>query len=347
MRVSRKGWSAIAALCVVTVAAAGAAQAGRTAKSGKVTTLGIATPATTNDYGWNAQGVLAARATASKFHLKLDSITNIGYDKTDVTLRQLAHEGANLIVAHASGYDTIATRMAQQLKVPILTYDNPTGNVKGLVASITTKAEQPSYLAGVLAAKTTKTGKIGIVVSASAAEWWFMSGGFVAGARSVNPHVKIEFGQIGPASFDDAAGGKRVVTSLIGTGADVIFGMGDDASFGYLQAIENAKVNHKVWYIGDIGNMTPIDKKHVLLSSVMWSFTSAFNKAVRDVNAGTFGTHGYTLNVNNGGVYLLKTKYIPAATWTQIATDQRGIASGKIRVPVTGTANSFHRLLKG
>lgn len=346
MRVSSRAWGALVALCIISVAAAGVAQARRGANAGKVTELGIATPAAANDYGWNAQGLLAARATSSKFHLKLDSITNIGYDKTDVSLRQLAREGANLIVAHASGYDSIATRMAQQLKVPMLTYDNPTGNVKGYVASITTKAEEPSYLAGALAAKMTKTGTIGIVVSASAAEWWFMSGGFVAGARSVNPKVKIEFAQVGPASFDDAAGGKRVVTSVIGTGADVIFGMGDGASFGYLQAIESAKVGHKVWYIGDIGNMTPIDKRHVLLSSVMWDFTSAFTSAVKDVNAGTFGTHGYTLNVKNRGVYLLKTHYIPAAIWKQIVKDQNGIASGKIHVPVTGTSNSFHKLLK-
>ena len=53
----------------------------------------------------------------------------------------------------------------------------------------------------------------------------------------------------------------------------MIFGMGDDASFGYLQAISNANVGHKVWYIGDIGDMTPIDTKHVLLSSEPGSST--------------------------------------------------------------------------
>ena len=61
--------------------------------------------------------------------------------------------------------------------------------------------------------------------------------------------------------------------------------MGDNASFGYLQAIETAKVGHKVWFIGDIGNMTPIDKQHVLLSSVLWNFTKAFKQAIQDINA--------------------------------------------------------------
>jgi hypothetical protein len=57
--------------------------------------------------------------------------------------------------------------------------------------------------------------------------------------------------------------------------------MGDNASFGYLQAVESAKVGHKVWMIGDIGDMTPIDKKHVFLSSVLWNFTSVFTQAIK------------------------------------------------------------------
>ena len=57
--------------------------------------------------------------------------------------------------------------------------------------------------------------------------------------------------------------------------------MGDNASFGYLQAIETAKVGHKVWFIGDIGDMTPIDKNHVFLSSVLWSFTDAYKRRSR------------------------------------------------------------------
>ena len=74
---------------------------------------------------------------------------------------------------------------------------------------------------------------------------------------------------------------------MIAQGADVIFAMGDNASFGYLQAIETAKPGHKVWFIGDIGDMTPIDKKHVFLSSVLWNFADTFKQAVKDIEAGT------------------------------------------------------------
>ena len=101
-------------------------------------------------------------------------------------LRQLAQSGAELIIAHASGYDTIAQRIAQQYKVPMITYDVPTQLVKGLVSNITTSSQQGAYLAGILAAKTTKTAQVGIVISAADTNWYKMSGGFAAGVRSID-----------------------------------------------------------------------------------------------------------------------------------------------------------------
>ena len=122
--------------------------------------------------------------------------------------------------------------------------------------------------------------------------------------------------------------------------------MGDNASFGYLQAIESAKVGHKVWMIGDIGDMTPIDKNHVFLSSVLWNFTGTFTQAIKDVNTGTYGTHGYDLSLKNGGISLLHSKYIPAATWTQIQAAQAQIKAGKISIPVAHNAGAVQKLIK-
>ena len=184
---------------------------------------------------------------------------------------------------------------------------------------ITTSAQQGGYLAGILAAKSTKTGTVGIVISASDTNWYEMSGGFAAGVRSVSKTVKIVFATIGPAAYDDAAGGKRVATSVIAAGADVIFGMGDGASLGYIQAVETAK--KKTWYIGDIGNIAPIDKKKIQLSSVLWNFTGAYKQAINDINGGTFGMKAYDLTLKNGGISLLKTPYAPASTW---ALDRQG-----------------------
>jgi len=299
-----------------------------------VTKIAIAVPAKVSDYGWNQQGVNAAKTVATATGAHLSILSDIGYNNTASLLGQLARQGAQFIIAHASGYDTAARQVAQQYHVPIMTYDIPTELVPGLVSNITTSAQQGGYLAGILAAKTTKTKTVGIVISASDTNWYEMSGGFAAGVHSINPKIKIRFAEIGPAAYDDSAGGKRVAQTLMAAGADVIFGMGDDASFGYLQAISNASVGHKVWYIGDIGNIGPIDTKHVLLSSELWNFTGAYTQALKDIKNGTYGQHGYNLDLANGGISLLKTSYIPASVWSEIQAAKQQIISGKLTVPV-------------
>ena len=44
--------------------------------------MAIATPAKTNDYGWNAQGVNGLKAAAKPFGLKVKVVTDIGYNNT-------------------------------------------------------------------------------------------------------------------------------------------------------------------------------------------------------------------------------------------------------------------------
>jgi len=301
--------------------------------SSKVKTIAIATPAKTNDYGWNAQGVAGAKSAASSVGASVNVTSDIGYDKTQTVLRQLALNKPQLIIAHASGFDTAAQRIGQQYKIPTVTYDIPTMKSPGAVSNITTESQQASYLAGILAAHKTKTGKVGIIISASDSNWFKMAGGFAAGVHSVNPKTKIAFAEISSAGYDDSAGGKRVATSMIADGADVILTMGDGASFGYLQAIETANPGHKVWMIGDIGDMTPIDKNGVFLSSVLWNFGGAYKQFIKEIDDGTFGQQGYDLTLANGGVSLLKTKYIPASVWSEIQTAQKKIVAGQIQVP--------------
>lgn len=359
LKLRRVGLLALAAVLGLVVAGCGSSssKSGSTGGSestsaskgatGKVSTIAIATPAKINDYGWNEQGYVAAKEAASKVGAKVELTENIGYEQTESVLRQLAQKKPGLLIAHASGYDTAAERVAQQYNVPTVSYDIASEKKPGTLTNITTASQEGAYLAGILAAKMTKTKHIGVIISASDTNWFEMTGGYAAGAHSVNKSLEISFAQIGPEAYDDAAGGKRVAESMIATGADVIFGMGDDASFGYLQAIETAKASHKVWYIGDIGNMTPIDKKHVLLSSVLWNFTGAYEKFIEEINEGTFGKEGYVLTLKDGGISLLKSPYIPASVWSEIEATKKKIEAGEIKVPEDTKIEQVKAQLKG
>ncbi len=314
-----------------------------------ITKMGIVAPEKANDYGWNQQGVEGAQAAADSIGAELLVADGAGYEDVTPILQQLADDGAQFIVAQASGYNTAAPEFAAETGIPVVTYDKPDNTTPGLVADISTSSQQGAYLAGILAARMSQTGTIGIVESADDTNWHKQSGGFVAGARSVNPDIEVLITQIGQAEYADAAGGKRVTESVIAGGADVVFGMGDGSSFGMLQAVETATPPEgadKVWFIDVIGDKTEIDEQGVLLSSVLWDFTQIFEQALADIAAGTFGNQGYDLNVSNG-ISLLKTQYIPDDVWAEIETAQAGIADGSIEIPLTPTLDDVNALIGG
>ena len=208
----------------------------------KVTEVGFAAPEKPTDYGWNQQGLVGAKKAAKATGAKVIDATGSGYDNVEPNLRRLAQQGADLIIAHASGYNSAAPAVAQEFNVPVVVWDAKASAVKkGLVSNVLTRAQQGAYLAGVLAALTSKTGTLGIVVSASDENWFKQSGGYCQGARSVNKAVKFKYGRIGQADYADAAGGRRITRAVIAGGADVVFGMGDGSSFGMMQAVETAK----------------------------------------------------------------------------------------------------------
>jgi simple sugar transport system substrate-binding protein len=310
--------------------------------------MAVIAPEKGNDFGWNQQGVDGAKAAAAAVGATIEVADGAGYEDPGPILRQLADGGAQFIVAQASGYNTAAPQFASETKIPVIVYDAPDATTPGLVADVLTNAQEGAYLAGVLAATMTKTGTLGMVISADTPSWHKANGGFVAGAKSVKPDIKFLQAQIGPAGYADAEGGKRVTETVIAGGADIVFGQGDGASFGMLQAVETAKPPagaDKVWFIDVIGDKTSIDTKGVLLSSVLWDFAGTFEQAIADINAGTFGNEGYVQDVGNGGIALLETDHISAEAKTAVDTAKAGIAAGTIKVPATATQAEVDALI--
>jgi simple sugar transport system substrate-binding protein len=315
-----------------------------TAAANKVKKIAIVTPEKRDDFGWNQQGVAGAEAVAKELGIQVEVADGSGYDNVDPILSQLANGGANLVIAHASGYNASAVDVATKTNVPELSWDNPKGLQPNLVGDAETDSQQGAYLAGVLAASTTKSKKLGIVVSADDTNWNKMAGGFIAGARSADPSVKFLYAQIGQAGYADSAGGKRVTGTVIAGGADVVFGMGDGSSFGMLKAVEDA--GGKVKFIDVIGDKSSIDKKKVLLSSVVWNFQPAFKAAIDQINNGSFGTKGLTLDLANGGISLLQTPQVPADAWTKVESTKQKIIDGSVQVPLTPKKGQVQALLK-
>ena len=97
--------------------------------------------------------------------------------------------------------------------------------------------------------------------------------------------------------------------------------------------------------IGDIGDLTPIDKNHVFLSSVLWTFTNAYKAAIADINKGTYGTHGLPADPQERRHLAARTKYIPTARVEGDRQGEVGIVSGTIKVPNVTTKAAVLKLI--
>lgn len=313
-------------------------------EAGSVAKIAVATPEEGSDFGWNQQGVEGAEAAADALGVELEVAEGLGYDDVRPILRELAEGGADLIIAHASGYNTAAPEIAQETGVPVAIVDAPDSVEAGLVGDYTTSPHEGAYLAGYLASKTTRGNKLGIVVSGEPPSWNAQSAGFADGAMAANPDVELLYAVIGPAAYADAAGANRVTTALIAAGADVIFGQGDGASFGMLEAVEAnpAADGDKVLFIDVVGDKTSIDTNGHLLSSVIWDYTDAFQRMVDDINNGTFGNSPYDLSLADGSVDLLQTDQIPDDLWTEIQDLKQQIIDGEITVEAVFDAEGVH-----
>jgi basic membrane protein A len=307
--------------------------AGSGASAVELKALAIMMPEEPTDYGWNQQGFDAAKAVAAKYRLKFMPATGLGYGDVRAQLRELADDGASLIVAHGAGYNTAAPEIGAEKHVPVAIVDRPKDSKPGAVADYTLSGHQGAYLAGILATRMTQTKTVGIVVTGEPPSWNSQSAAFAQGAHATDPAVRIVYAVIGPAAYSDAAGGRRVTESVIGAGADVIFGQGDGASFGMLQAVETRKSTGggKVWFIDVIGDKTPIDKGN-LLSSVVWNLVPVYSAMIEDLKANKFGTHAYPIQLADDSVRLLHSKHIPDKVWAEVDAVRAQIIDGKLKV---------------
>ena len=313
------------------------------AQAAEVKKLAIMVPEQGTDYGWNQQGVDAAKAVAQKYGLEFMPAEGLGYGDVRPTLRELADDGASLIIAHASGYNTAAPEIAAEKNVPVAITDNPAAQKAGLVTDYTLSGHEGAYLAGRLAAKTSKSGSVGIVVSGEPPGWNTQSAAFAQGAKEENPKIKIVYAVIGPAAYSDAPGGRRVTEQVIAAGADVVFGQGDVSSFGMIEAVETA-AGKNVWFIDVIGDKSSIDKGH-LLSSVLWNMVPVYSAMVDDLKADKFGTRNYKISLADNSVALLKTKHIPDDVWASLQDLRQQIIDGKIKVPEVTDAQAVRAMM--
>jgi basic membrane protein A len=171
-------------------------------------------------------------------------------DQRAERLRLMAKRGANPIVVVGFTYATALGKVAKEFpKVQWGIVDDSSVTAPN-VQSIVFKEEEGSYLVGLAAAMTTKTGRIGFIGGVNTPLIAKFEAGFIAGAKAINPKIKIQSTYISNfpdfSGFNDPAKGYEAAKGMYENGADVVYA----AAGGTGTGMHKAASELKKWSIG-------------------------------------------------------------------------------------------------
>jgi len=243
-------------------------------------------------------------------------------------VRDYASQGFDIVIAHGSQYGSSVQEIATDF--PKVTFAWGTDvNTFGLpnVYAYTAAAEEGGYVNGVLAAKLTKSKKIGVTGPVEVGDAKTYIDGFVQGVQSVDPNITISKTWTG--SFSDVALMAAAAKTHIANGADILTG----SSQSVVGSIGAAKDAGKVLWFGTQANQASLAPKLVVASQV-YDWVGMLKDIIAKHQKGVLGGVTYTLKLNNGG---LKVAYnsaynLPASVKAAGDAAIKGIASGKIIV---------------
>jgi basic membrane protein A len=293
--------------------------------------VALLTPGPISDQSWNGgayQGLMEMRDSLGAEVSHIQTKTPAEFEEN---FRQYGAQGYTAVFGHGFEFQDAASRVAPEF--PRTMYITTSGTTTGPnLAGIRFAFEEPSYLAGIVAAHVTKTKKIGAIGGTELPPVKASFEAFAAGARSVDPTITVAISYIG--NWDDVGAGKEQALAQMSRGTDVIFQNADAAGLGVFQA---ARESRKAWVVGANADQNGIAPE-VTLGSVLIDVPLAFLTVGRELRDGTFKPRVVALGTNSHVVRLVVNPTvrdrIPAAAFAAIDSVGRGFASGSITIPV-------------
>lgn len=201
------------------------------------------------------------------------------------------------------------------------------------VASLVFKEHEGSFLVGMMAARASKTGKIGFVGGMDIPLIRRFATGYEEGARYVNPNIVVlkNFVGITDAAWNNPGKGKELAKAQYEAGADVVFQAAGNSGVGVFEAAEE---NRKL-AIGVDANQNGV-KPGFILTSMVKHVDVAVYTIIKQTLERRFqgGLHAYGLE-NNGVAYALDEHNRPLvseAMLREVEAAREKIIRGELRV---------------
>ncbi|MFF8374872.1 BMP family protein [Streptomyces sp. NPDC015661] len=275
-------------------------------------------------------GVKGAEAEPSQGESDADKVAR---------LTSLARAGNNPVIGVGFSYAPAIAKVAKSFPKTTFGLIDDTSVTAPNIANLVFNEEQGSYLAGVAAAKASKTGTVGFIGGVEVPLIKKFEAGFTQGVKDTNPKAKVLTQYLTqPPNFDGFSKpdlGKAAAQGQLDKGADVIYAAAGLAGSGSIEAAATAGK----WAIGvdsDQYNQAGLAKyKDHILTSVTKDVSGSVYNVIKSVKDGKpeSGEIRYGLATNGVGLadsnpaYAKMTDLIAA-----VDAAKKNIVDGKITV---------------
>ena len=297
----------------------------------------ILLPGSVNDQSWNAAGFAGAERLKAK-GWEVAYSENVAPADMAEAMRDYASRGATLVIGHTGRFLSAAQSVGPDFPKTVFVVGSGAMGAGQNVTSVDYDNVQYGYLMGVLAAKMSKTGKVGSVNGLEGLPNVVAQvGGFRKGAKSVNPAIEVKVIYI--ENMEDGAEAKEAALSLIAGGADFVAGKLNAGHAGIIQAVKEKNV---MAYGRSYGH-TAIAPENVA-SNIVEKWGEMYGAAGEAAASGTLGGKFMVYGLGTPGSTGADLGYAPgqelnpkvsAEAAAAVADAKKRFAAGELKVSVT------------
>ncbi len=299
-----------------------------TATPAKTLKLAALFPGTITDADYNTLGYLAAQAVQGEMGAKMAYSENVAVPDVERVMREYVDQGYTVVWTHGSQFITQTENVAKQFKdvVFIAETDGPDPNAPDNVWIIDRNFHIGFYAIGYLAARTTKTGKIGylggLTLPFSYAEYHAVEQA-IKDAKS-NATLK----GVWAGDFNDPTKARQVADAMIAEGDDVILGSLNLGMFGLFEAVK-AKPD-KILVTAKYTDKSSYAPNHVM-TSLLYDFAGPLKDIIKQIQSGKRGGY-YPLGFATGVNLQFPLKNVSADVNTELQRVVNDLKADKIKV---------------
>lgn len=291
-----------------------------------------------DDHSFNEAAARGVDRAESKLGVKSKQMT-AGNDETESDREQrltsLAEAGYDPVVGVGFNYGKSINKVAK--KFPHTTFGvvdsaSKRKNVAGLVFS----EHEASYLAGVAAAKKTKSKKVGFIGGVNNALIQKFQAGYEQGVQDTDPKVHVTSQYLYPTNdkgFNDPAAAKDKAKGMLDAGNDVIYSAAGQSGVGSIEVVSKKKGAWSIGVDSDQYKQPGLAKyKDSILTSAVKNVDVAVFDLVKSVHEDKPITGTETFSLKENGVSLATSGGHIDGLKADIDKAKQRIADGRIKV---------------